>query len=181
MNAPDGQIEPDTKDWTWTLERPCDECGFEAGAVPPEHLAPLVAIATAPWPAVLARPDVRDRRRAGRWSELEYACHVRDVCRVFTGRLELMLDQDRPHFADWDQDDAAARGHYRQQDPAQVATELGEAAAALRAAYADVAGDQWQRSGLRSSGSAFTVLTLGQYCVHDLVHHLYDVRAPLPL
>ena len=23
-------ITPDTKDWTWVLERPCPECGFEA-------------------------------------------------------------------------------------------------------------------------------------------------------
>ena len=23
-------IVPDTKDWTWVLERPCDECGFDA-------------------------------------------------------------------------------------------------------------------------------------------------------
>lgn len=23
-------IEPDTKDWTWVLDRPCPECGFEA-------------------------------------------------------------------------------------------------------------------------------------------------------
>ena len=25
-------ITPDTKDWTWVLERPCPECGFEAAA-----------------------------------------------------------------------------------------------------------------------------------------------------
>src|SRR5690242_18838112 len=24
------QVVPDTKDWTWTLERPCPDCGFEA-------------------------------------------------------------------------------------------------------------------------------------------------------
>ena len=27
-------IEPDTKDWTWVLDRPCPECGF------PERLVP---------------------------------------------------------------------------------------------------------------------------------------------
>ena len=26
-------IEPDTKDWTWVLERPCPECGFDASSV----------------------------------------------------------------------------------------------------------------------------------------------------
>ena len=25
-------IAPDTKDWTWVLEQPCAECGFEPTA-----------------------------------------------------------------------------------------------------------------------------------------------------
>ena len=25
-------IVPDTKDWTWVLDRPCEECGFDATA-----------------------------------------------------------------------------------------------------------------------------------------------------
>ncbi|HET6968280.1 MAG TPA: DinB family protein, partial [Ornithinibacter sp.] len=29
--------------------------------------------------------------------------------------------------------------------------------------------------GHRSDGSEFTVLTLGQYGLHDLAHHLWDV------
>ena len=28
-------IVPDDKDWTWVLERPCPECGFDAATVPP--------------------------------------------------------------------------------------------------------------------------------------------------
>ena len=35
--------------------------------------------------------------------------------------------------------------------------------------------DQWQRTGRRSNGSAFTVETLGRYHLHDVVHHLWDV------
>ena len=26
-------IVPDDKDWTWVLERPCPECGFDASAL----------------------------------------------------------------------------------------------------------------------------------------------------
>jgi len=32
-------IEPDTKDWTWVLERPCPECGFDATAIAVTELA----------------------------------------------------------------------------------------------------------------------------------------------
>jgi hypothetical protein len=37
--------------------------------------------------------------------------------------------------------------------------------------------DQWDRPGRRSNGSSFTATTLGQYFLHDVVHHLHDVRA----
>lgn len=33
MRAERGAIEPDIKDWTWVLSRPCPECGFDAAAV----------------------------------------------------------------------------------------------------------------------------------------------------
>jgi hypothetical protein len=33
MDATGSAVPPDTKDWTWVLERRCPECGFEAGAV----------------------------------------------------------------------------------------------------------------------------------------------------
>ena len=46
-----------------------------------------------------------------------------------------------------------------------------------RPASPAVRDDQWGRTGLRSDGSEFTVLTLGQYFLHDLAHHLVDVRA----
>src|SRR5436853_6695544 len=32
-------IKPDVKDWTWVLERPCPECGYDASAVPPGTVA----------------------------------------------------------------------------------------------------------------------------------------------
>ncbi|HEY5013683.1 MAG TPA: DinB family protein, partial [Acidimicrobiia bacterium] len=31
-------ITPDTKDWTWVLERPCPECGFDASAFAREQV-----------------------------------------------------------------------------------------------------------------------------------------------
>ena len=54
-----------------------------------------------------------------------------------------------------------------------------EAAAGLAGVYAGVAGEDWERTGIRSNGSLFTVATLGQYGLHDLVHHLWDVGVDL--
>lgn len=170
-------LVPDTKDWTWTLERACPECGFEAGAVIAPQVAEKVLSLTAPWRVVLEGPDVARRPRPDVWSPLEYACHVRDVCRVFEGRVRQMLAEDGARFANWDQDEAAVAGHYGDQDPAVVADDLVEAAVAACRAFEDVEADGWERRGLRSNGSEFTVLTLGQYMLHDLAHHLVDVGA----
>lgn len=173
--VPPDTVPPDTKDWTWTLEQPCPECGFEAAAVTAPQVAEQVLALTAPWRSVLEHEDVRDRPRPDVWSPLEYACHVRDVCRVFEGRVRQMLAEDGARFANWDQDRAALDGRYREQDPSVVAEQLVEAAVAACRAFEEVEGDAWQRTGLRSNGSHFTVLTLGQYMLHDLAHHLVDV------
>lgn len=176
MSAHD-DIEPDTKDWTWTIEQVCPDCGFAAGEVPPEQVAGLVRELTTPWPEVLARPDVWERPRPQVWSPLEYGAHVRDVCDVFGARLQLMLTQDVPTFADWDQDAAALAKDYLAEDPDEVAAELDIAAGGLARGYTRVTGSAWGRGGIRSNGSEFTVLTLGQYALHDLAHHLWDVGA----
>ncbi len=175
-----GALVPDTKDWTWTLHTQCPDCGFEAASVPAADIATLVTASTDPWPEVLARPDAKDRPDPATWSPLEYACHVRDVCRLFEQRVRLMLTQEAPVFANWDQDETAVAQRYGEQDPAVVARELVEAAAGLAGAYAAVPDSAWGRTGLRSDGSEFTVLTLGQYALHDLVHHLRDVGVRTP-
>ena len=170
------EITPDTKDWTWTLERSCPDCGFEAAAVGRDEVAAQIRAVTAPWVGVLQREDVARRPSPTVWSPLEYACHVRDVCALFAQRARLMLDEDDPRFADWDQDDTAAEAAYAESDPGHVSGELASAAAAFAAVYDGVSGAQWERPGTRSNGSHFTVLSLGQYGLHDLAHHLWDVR-----
>lgn len=169
-------ITPDTKDWTWVLERRCPECAFEAAAVPGSAVPALLRGFATRWLEVLTRPDIARRPAPGVWSPLEYACHVRDVCRVFRGRAELMLAEDSPTFANWDQDAAAVADRYGEQDPATVAAELRQAADDAAATFARVSGDDWARPGLRSNGSTFTVDTLAQYFMHDVAHHLWDVR-----
>ncbi|WP_221177277.1 DinB family protein [Nocardioides marmoriginsengisoli] len=168
-------IEPDTKDWTWVLERPCPECGFDPSAIDATTLPDLIRSNTRGWYGVLDGADAAVRPGPQTWSRLEYACHVRDVHRLFGERVGLMLDQDDPQFANWDQDVTAIEDRYDEQDPSVVAVELVEAAADVAAVYAGVASDAWQRTGRRSNGSLFTVETLGIYHLHDVVHHLYDI------
>ncbi|MER7704215.1 DinB family protein [Kitasatospora sp. NPDC097605] len=175
--AGDDGIVPDTKDWTWVLERPCADCGLDAGAVGREDVAGMIRANAAAWAGVLAgEPEaLRRRPRPEIWSDLEYACHVRDVFRLFLVRLNLMLDEDDPLFANWDQDETAVAERYGEQEPAVVAGELVGAAELLAAAFEGVSGPRWGRTGNRSDGARFTVESFSRYLVHDPVHHLYDV------
>ena len=168
-------IPPDTKDWTWVLDRPCPECGFLAESLTVAELPGELGGWAQRWRSVLARPDARQRPAPTVWSPLEYACHVRDVLRVFDERVRLMLVEDAPGFANWDQDATALEERYDEQDPAGVADELTLAAAALAVTFAEVPGDAWGRTGLRSNGAHFTVESIGRYFAHDVVHHLHDV------
>jgi hypothetical protein len=168
-------ITPDTKDWTWVLERPCSECGFDAAALGYDEVPDLVRRNAAAWPAVLSRPDVAARPDEETWSALEYGAHVRDVFRIFRIRLGLILTEDDPLFANWDQDATAVAERYNQQDPRTVAIGLAEAAAAVADAFATVPVADRERVGRRSDGARFTVTTLARYFLHDPIHHLHDV------
>ncbi|PJI93729.1 DinB family protein [Luteimicrobium subarcticum] len=171
------EIVPDDKDWTWVLERPCPECGFDAGRASLADVVTLVRDAVPRWQERLARPDATQRPDPATWSPLEYGAHTRDVFDVFGVRLASMLESDAPEFASWDQDATALADDYAHQDPAAVARELAVTGERVATRFAAVSDDQLDRPGLRSNGSRFTVLTLGQYFVHDVVHHLHDVGA----
>jgi hypothetical protein len=168
-------ITPDTKDWTWVLRRPCPECGFDCRDFPRTQVGAMLRSNAASWREVLAAPDVRTRPRPDVWSPLEYACHVRDVHKLYVYRLGLMLGQDGPRFPNWDQDETALADDYGAQDPVVVAGELADVAETHAAAYDAVDGDRWERTGERSDGARFTVETIARYIVHDVIHHLYDV------
>ena len=173
-------ITPDTKDWTWVLERPCDECGFDASTVAVAAVAGLVRRNAVVWREVLAGDDVAVRPSDDRWSALEYACHVRDVFRLYDERLRLMLADDDPTFTNWDQDVTAVDDRYNEQDPSRVASEIDEAAAVFAASLDALGGDDLHRGGTRSDGATFTVDTFTRYMIHDPIHHLYDVGMQMP-
>ena len=114
------------------LERPCPECGFVASAFPREQVGAMLRENAAEWQRLLAAPNVARRPADDVWSTLEYACHVRDVCRLYDERLVLMLTHDDPAYPNWDQDETAVDDRYGEQDPAVVGPELAAAAAARR-------------------------------------------------
>lgn len=174
-------IAPDDKDWTWVLERPCPDCGFDASTCAADSVASLIRANAETWRRLLAdgaihagRPDVRT------WSSLEYACHVRDVYLRYHGRIGLMLTEHDPLYPNWDQDASAVEDAYERQDPERVVSDLNTAAEDLATQLDSVTGTAWDRPGRRSDGAAFTVASIARYMVHDPIHHVWDVTKDHP-
>jgi hypothetical protein len=175
--TPDPAVpDPDGKDWTHVITGGCAACGFVPPAAP-EGTGDRLRAAVPRWQAALARPDAAVRPEPAVWSAVEYAAHVRDVAEVFGSRLALMLTEDDPEFANWDQDETALAERYWEQSAAVVGRDLDSGVGALAAAFDEVGGEQWDRTGRRSNGSVFTVSTLATYLLHDVEHHLHDVGA----
>ncbi|WP_426572096.1 DinB family protein [Aquihabitans sp. McL0605] len=170
-------ITPDDKDWTWVLERRCEECGFDGSAVAAPDVAGLLRANAQAWSHLFDDGlIVAGRTDPTRWSNLEYACHVRDVFQRFDARMDLMLTEDDPAFPNWDQDATAVDDRYDEQDPARVVEDLLIAADRIAARLDGISGAQWDRPGRRSNGSVFTLDTLSRYLAHDPIHHLWDVE-----
>ncbi|HUY07183.1 MAG TPA: DinB family protein [Acidimicrobiales bacterium] len=169
-------IIPDDKDWTWVLERPCLECGFDARDIGMQDIPSLLGKLAGSWQEVLLRADVARRPSPDKWSPLEYSCHVRDVFRLFDKRLQSMMLEDGAHFENWDQDRTAVEDRYDLRVPSVVSRELSDASEVLAHRFARVDGSQWEHRGRRSNGSEFTVATLATYLAHDPIHHLWDVE-----
>jgi hypothetical protein len=168
-------IVPDEKDWTWVVEQTCPECGFAAAAVNRREVGERLRANSLLWRGLLEHPAARRRPHDGQWSALEYACHVRDVFRVYDGRLARFLAEDDPMFQNWDQDATAVADCYDGQDPATVVDEVEAAGAVLADRFAEVPDDAWGRRAGRSDGARFTLDTFARYLLHDPVHHVWDV------
>ena len=170
------RVTSEMKNWSWVLERLCPECGLNTRTIAREEIPAVLRANAADWQrALTAVADPAARPQPGTWSPVEYACHVRDLLVLCDSRLDLMLTQDDPVFANWDQDEAVVTGRYGERPPDRIAAGLAAAAATAAGRLDQIDTDQWQRTGRRGDGANYTVETFARNLVHEAVHHLYDV------
>jgi hypothetical protein len=160
------------------LERVCPECGIDGSSFAREKLGTRVRANAGQWVELLDdnTDAIRIRPSPTSWSPLEYACHVRDVLDLYLIRLNLMLEEDGPHYPNWNQDETAITKRYDLADPRSVSVELAASADAMANAFDSLDARQWSRPGYRSDGATFTVESLGRYLLHDLEHHIWDLQ-----
>ena len=114
----------------------------------PADFAERAFVAAEEWVQILrSSPAVSARPQPDVWSPLEYGAHVRDVYRLYDARLAQMLNEDSPTFANWNQDEAAIKERYKEQDPEVVADELEAAAQRLVARIQSLKPEQYDDVG----------------------------------
>jgi hypothetical protein len=174
----------DTKDWTVVLRQVCDECSHDVGNIAPDDLAEVLFDGVDGWHDVLNGDHVDPARLVTRpapqtWSPVEYGSHVADVIDVFQQRIFLMLTEDNPTFASFDPEAAVAG--YAGRSPAETAARIAGAANRIGDVFSSLAPHLWDRPGVRGDGASFTVLSISRYLLHDMLHHLFDVRRQLSM
>ena len=163
-------------DWLETTVRACPFCGYDAAAVPREVVASEFERLAGSWTELLGVESAL-RERGDGWSALEYACHTRDVLRVFAGRVDALRSGEPIGW--WDHEAAVVDERYNEQDPAAVAEELRAAASAIGDATRRVAASEWELAAERRPGEVFSIDALVRFAQHEAFHHHGDALAAL--
>ena len=163
----------------------CDECGFVYDTSEALDAGPAVVAFAGQFGDLLTRSgaDLRTRRGPEAWSPVEYACHVRDMLLVQRERVLAARRVDRPVSTPMGRDERVEHDGYAEQDPADVARQLGDAAAMFANVLARLGPNDWDRTMTYTypQPADRPVRWVAVHTVHEMRHHLLDARRQLDL
>jgi DinB superfamily len=161
----------------------CAECGFTYHLGAAEAAGEGVRERIAQVAAILRERDVdvRSRPRPEVWSALEYGCHLRDMLLVQRERVLAARRVDRPDCAPMGREERVVHDGYAEQEPADVARQLTDAAELFGNVLARLAADDWDRTVVYHypETSERSLRWLAVHTVHEAQHHLLDIRRQL--
>ena len=170
-------IPKETKDWSSVAEEGCTQCGYSPHSG--QETGSRLRLTRSAWKELLGNPNASQRPVAQIWSPLEYAAHVRDMCRLACERVELMLTETVPTFSNWDQDEQAEINDYLNADTLTISADLERQLELAARTFDEVPASSWERSGLRGDGKVFTVRSFSCFVLHEVEHHLQDAEQGL--
>lgn len=161
----------------------CDGCGFVydlGGASSPgadivRGVDELVVVLLG------AGGDVSARTEPGRWSPLEYGCHLRDVLLVQRERVLDARRRDRPAFTPMGRDERVGHDGYADQAVEDVARQLIDAGMLFANVLARLGPDDWERLVVYNfpARTERSLRWVAVHTVHEVRHHLGDIRGQL--
>jgi hypothetical protein len=162
---------------------PCASCGFAYDLRRAAAAADDIRTQAAEVVALLCnkRIDVRRRPRPDVWSPLEYASHLRDVLLVQRERVLAARRHNGPDCVPMGREERAEHEGYNEQDPAAVARQLTDAAALFGNVLVRLSATDWDRTVVYHypETSERSLRWVAVHTVHELQHHLRDIRRQL--
>ncbi|SDT44394.1 DinB family protein [Microlunatus soli] len=122
---------------------------------------------------------VRHRLAPWEWSMLEYGAHLGEVIPWYLGRVQQVLDEDRPQLQPMDWTIEAEVGEYRRRSVQRVCADVDQACRSLIAMINSLDDDHLRREGIGSDGSPRTIEVLLTRADHEIIHHERDLRRAL--
>lgn len=162
----------------------CDECRYVYELDAAEQSGEDIGLGIAELVELMTTTDrqaLTQQTRADLWSPLEYACHVRDVLLVQRERVLLARRVDVPEATPMGREERVVHDGYSEQDPVQVAEELTVAARLLGNVLNRLDPPDWERGivYIWPERREQTLRWVGAHTVHEVRHHLLDVRRQL--
>jgi len=161
----------------------CGACGFEYDLDQAPAAGSAIIFAASELATCLSAGgnEVRRRRDPDTWSALEYGCHVRDVLIVQRERVLAARRTDCPSVDPMGRDERVEHDGYAEQDPFDVARQLGDAALLFANDLARLAPAEWDRTLMYNYPALFerSLRWVAVHTVHELRHHLLDIRRQL--
>lgn len=162
----------------------CEECGYEYDMEKAATAGRAIQRGAGELQNLLRTTpagELRVRQSAEVWSPLEYGCHVRDVLLVQRERLLLARREVRPSLAQMGRDERVEHDGYAEQEPEDVARQLGDAALMFANDLDRLTPADWSRTLMYNfpEPSERTLRWVAVHTVHEVEHHLADVRVQL--
>jgi hypothetical protein len=162
----------------------CAACGFDNELDEAPSAGPAIVAGVSQFVAVLREfgDDLRSRPSPEVWSPLEYGCHMRDVLLVQRERVLAARRLDRPSFDPMGRDERVEHDGNAQQDPDVVTRQMSDAAAMFANDLARLDDDAgWERTVHYTYPvpSERSLRWVALHTVHEVRHHLFDVRRQL--
>jgi len=159
----------------------CAECGYHYDDDTARHAARAIRDGTAEVVAIIEDPshELRTRRQPQTWSPLEYACHLRDMLLVQRERILTARRTHRPVATPMGRDDRVDHDGYAEQEPADVARQLVDAALMFGNVLNRLDDADWARVLVYpypEPGAERTLRWVALHSLHEIRHHLLDIR-----
>jgi len=162
-----------------TLDR-CSRCGFEYDLEAFHSAGSSIEEGAGHIARLLRNPDADPvpRRTAGRWSPLEYGCHVRDVLLVQRERVLLARREVGPALAPMGRDDRVEHDGYSEQAPTDVARQLQDAARLFANVLSRLGSRDWERTVMYNypEPAERSLRWVAVHTLHEVRHHLRDME-----